>query len=337
DAPGALLPAPARVAGLPLGALRAAPGARPVPPRRADAPVARPAVAARAGGVRHRPRPGRRRTGRPRHASDGVGRRCAGGDVRARPAHELRRPGAPAGGLRRRRRQVGRDGSAPRLARRRAVQHRQARRRRRRRGRAHRARGPPRAAVERRAARQEPRAAEAAHLMAVRMRLLLAFLYTVLPVFTGRLMVLQLVRSEEYAHKSIQNSLAQQRITPLRGRILARDGTVLADDRVAHDLMYRGGPAPEWERIKALLGVDHDLRPPDRNKPEEVMNGAVAVWNIPDELVAAVEERVAGSPSLYLRQRIERTYPTNLAAQVVGYTQQADPIRNPGYSVNDLV
>jgi len=173
--------------------------------------------------------------------------------------------------------------------------------------------------------------------MAVRMRLLLAFLYTVLAVFTGRLMVLQLVRSEEYALKSIQNSLAQQRITPLRGRILARDGTVLADDRVAHDLMYRGGPAPEWERIKALLGVDHDLRPPDRNKPEEVMNGAVAVWNIPDELVAAVEERVAGSPSLYLRQRIERTYPTNLAAQVVGYTQQADPIRNPGYSVNDLV
>src|SRR5690606_3445325 len=57
----------------------------------------------------------------------------------------------------------------------------------------------------------------------------------------------------------------------------------------------------------------------------------------PDELVPAVEERVAGSESFYLRQRIERTYPTNLAAQVIGYTQQADPVRNPGYSVNDLV
>lgn len=170
-----------------------------------------------------------------------------------------------------------------------------------------------------------------------RMRLLLAFLFTVLVVFTGRLMFLQLVRTEEYALRSIQNSLAQQRITPLRGRILARDGTVLADDRVAHDLMYLGGPAPEWERIKALLGVDHDLRQPDRTKAEEVVNGAVAVWNIPDELVPAVEERVAGSESFYLRQRIERTYPTNLAAQVIGYTQQADPVRNPGYSVNDLV
>ncbi len=173
--------------------------------------------------------------------------------------------------------------------------------------------------------------------MVGRMRLLLAFFLTVLAVFTGRLMVLQLVRTEEYALRSIQNSLAQQRITPLRGRILARDGTVLADDRVAHDLMYMGGPAPEWERIKALLGLTGDLREPDPTKAEEVMNGAVAVWNIPDELVPAVEERVAGSTNLYLRERIERTYPTNLAAQVVGYTQQADPVRNPGYSVNDLV
>ncbi|HLV12799.1 MAG TPA: hypothetical protein VKY42_10145, partial [Trueperaceae bacterium] len=73
-----------------------------------------------------------------------------------------------------------------------------------------------------------------------RMRLLLAFLFTVLAVFTGRLMFLQLVRTEEYALRSIQNSLAQKRITPLRGRILARDGTVLADDRVAYDLMYTG-------------------------------------------------------------------------------------------------
>src|SRR5690606_32840288 len=142
---------------------------------------------------------------------------------------------------------------------------------------------------------------------------------------------------EEYALRSIQNSLAQKRITPLRGRILARDGTVLADDRVAYDLMYTGGEAPEWERIKALLGVEGELRPPDPRKPEEAQNGAVAVWNIPDELVPAVEERVAGSASLYLRERIERTYPTNLAAQTVGYTQQADPVRNPGYSVNDLV
>jgi penicillin-binding protein 2 len=62
----------------------------------------------------------------------------------------------------------------------------------------------------------------------------------------------------------------------------------------------------------------------------------VLAWNIPDVLVPAVEERIAGQANLYLRERIERTYPTNLAAQVVGYTSQADPDRNPGYGVDDL-
>ena len=150
-----------------------------------------------------------------------------------------------------------------------------------------------------------------------RMRLLLAFLFTVLAVFTGRLMFLQLVRTEEYALRSIQNSLAQKRITPLRGRILARDGTVLADDRVAYDLMYTGGEAPEWERIKALLGVEGELRPPDPRKPEEAQNGAVAVWNIPDE----------STPWVRKLQRIGRVrIHARVTAKSLGV---GDPFRRP--------
>lgn len=170
-----------------------------------------------------------------------------------------------------------------------------------------------------------------------RMKVMLAVLFTVLALFTVRLMHLQLVMGAEYAAKSQQNATQQRRIIPLRGRILARDGTVLADDRIAYDLLYRGGGVPDWERLAALLGLEGPPRQPDRNKPEEALTGAVLAWNIPDELVAAVEERVALSPNLYLRERVERTYPTNLAAQTVGYTAQADPATNPGYSINDLV
>lgn len=170
-----------------------------------------------------------------------------------------------------------------------------------------------------------------------RMKILLALILTVLALFTIRLMHLQLVMADEYVAKSQQNALQQRRIIPLRGRILARDGTVLADDRVAYDLLYRGGRIPDWTALAALLGIEGAPRPPDPTKPEEAVNGAVLAWNIPDELVPAVEERVAQSANLYLRERIERTYPTNLAAQTVGYTAQADPGRNPGYSNNDLV
>ncbi|HZJ10818.1 MAG TPA: penicillin-binding transpeptidase domain-containing protein, partial [Trueperaceae bacterium] len=174
-------------------------------------------------------------------------------------------------------------------------------------------------------------------MMVPRMRVTLALLFTILVVFTGRLMFLQLARSDEFTARSVLNSTEEQRILPLRGRILARDGTVLADDRIAYDLLYTGGAAPGWERLKALLGTDAELREPDPSKPEEIQNGAVLVWNIPDTLVPAVEERVAGNPNLYLRERVERTYPTNLAAQTIGYTAQADPTRHIGYSVNDLV
>jgi penicillin-binding protein 2 len=170
-----------------------------------------------------------------------------------------------------------------------------------------------------------------------RSRLVLAAMLTALVIFTGRLMYLQLAMAEAYQVQSEQNITEAVRIAPLRGRILARDGTVLADNRVAYDLMYRGGEIEGWPRLAAFLGVEGAPRAPDLARLEERLHGAAIAWNIPDHLVPAVEERIAGQANLYLRERIERTYPTNLAAQVVGYTSQADPERYPGYGVDDLV
>jgi len=172
--------------------------------------------------------------------------------------------------------------------------------------------------------------------LAARMRLVLAIMLTALVIFTGRLMYLQFAMAEAYQARSEQNFTQERRIAPLRGRILARDGTVLADNRVAYDLMYWGGDIDGWERLAAFLGLEGAPRAPDPARLEERLNGAAIAWNIPDHLVPAVEERIAGQANLYLRERIERTYPTNLAAQVVGYTSQADPERNPGYGVDDL-
>ncbi len=172
--------------------------------------------------------------------------------------------------------------------------------------------------------------------LGVRLRLVLAVMLTVLVIFTGRLMYLQFAMAEAYQARSEQNFIQERRIAPLRGRILARDGTVLADNRVAYDLMYWGGDIDGWERLAAFLGIEGAPRAPDPARREERLNGAAIAWNIPDHLVPAVEERIAGQANLYLRERIERTYPTNLAAQVVGYTSQADPDRNPGYGVDDL-
>lgn len=173
--------------------------------------------------------------------------------------------------------------------------------------------------------------------MIPRMRVLLAVMLTVLVIYSGRLVWLQLARAEQYTDLSLQNFTQQQRIAPLRGRILARDGTVLADNRVAYDLMFWGGEVQGWSRLERLLNLDGRPAPPDPSDPEQARNGAVVAWNIPDALVPAVEERVAGQPNLYLRERVERIYPTNLAAQTIGYTGLADPARHPGYAVDDMI
>jgi penicillin-binding protein 2 len=170
-----------------------------------------------------------------------------------------------------------------------------------------------------------------------RLRLVLALMLSVLVIFTGRLMHLQIARAAEYQQLSEQNFTQIRRIPPLRGRLLASDGTVLADNRVAYDLMYWGGEIEGWERLAAFLGVAGAPRAPDRTRLEERLHGSPIAWNIPDHLVPAVEERIAGQGNLYLRERIERTYPTGLAPHVVGYTSQADPDRFPGYGVDDLV
>ena len=173
--------------------------------------------------------------------------------------------------------------------------------------------------------------------MIQRMRLVLALMLTVLVIFAGRLVWLQLAKAEQYSDLSLRNFTQQRRIAPLRGRILARDGTVLADNRVAYDLMYWGGHIEGWSRLRHLLQLEASPGPPNPDDPEQVRNGSVVAWNIPDALVPAVEERVAGQPNLYLRERFERIYPTNLAAQTIGYTGLADPARHPGYAVDDMI
>ena len=172
--------------------------------------------------------------------------------------------------------------------------------------------------------------------MIARLRGVLALIVTVLVVFAARLMYLQFVIVEDLKVQSDQNVRIEARVSPLRGRILARDGTVLADNRIAWDLMYRGGTIEHWDKISYLLKLTDIPVDPDLGDPEQAAFGSVAAYNIPDDLVSAIEELVAGQPSVYLRERLERTYPTNLAAQVVGYTTEAKG-RFEGYALSELV
>ena len=169
-----------------------------------------------------------------------------------------------------------------------------------------------------------------------RIWLLLAVLLTGLVVIAGRLSTLYL-HAADYRALGRANAVQSERLTPLRGRILARDGTVLAENRVAVDLLYRGGGVAHWPRLRYLLELSGAPRPPDPDDLEEVRRGVVLAWNLPDAVVPGVAELIAGQPGLYLRERLERSYPTGLAAHAVGTTAEADPERFSGYELGELV
>src|SRR5258707_915751 len=87
----------------------------------------------------------------------------------------------------------------------------------------------------------------------------------------ARLVALDLIHGEEYRAEAARPTVKNRTIQAARGRILARDGTVLAADRplISLALAYRylqEPPDPNWLRAMARSR----LAPRDRRRPDRV-------------------------------------------------------------------
>jgi len=146
--------------------------------------------------------------------------------------------------------------------------------------------------------------------MPSRIRLLLVFIYLGMAVLAGRLVQLQVFQHGKYATLAQGNHQRTETIPALRGRIFDRNGNTLADNRIAVDLYYSGGPVMFERQLLEILGLD-EL--PQVEKGEEVVLAA----NLPDEWVPTLAELCAGQPNLRLEERIERYYPNPIAGPVI--------------------
>ncbi|AEB11216.1 penicillin-binding transpeptidase domain-containing protein [Marinithermus hydrothermalis] len=166
--------------------------------------------------------------------------------------------------------------------------------------------------------------------MPERVRALLVLIYLVLLGFTGRLFQLQVLQYQEYATQSEGNYLKTVTIPAPRGRLYDRNGVLLADNRIAVDLWYKGGPILFERRILDLLDLE--------TLPEVEGEPVVLKANLPDELVPTLAELTAGQENLELRERIERYYPNPISGPVLGYVQPANAAEvAAGYEPDDLV
>jgi penicillin-binding protein 2 len=163
-----------------------------------------------------------------------------------------------------------------------------------------------------------------------RVWVLLGLFYTLLLVFVGRLWQLQVLQYEQYATKSQGNYLRTETTLAPRGRILDRNGQVIATNRLAVDLLYLGGEVYLKDRLLALTGL--------KELPKVVREPVELMTNVPEALVPTLAELSAVEPSLKLQERIERVYPNPISGPVVGYTALPNQEQlEEGYAPEELV
>jgi len=156
-----------------------------------------------------------------------------------------------------------------------------------------------------------------------------------LGAFAWRAYDLQISRYNQFATQSNSNYQRDEIIRALRGEIRTSDGLLLAANRMAVDLIYKGGNIAAWEQIRYLSGYK------EGELPHVEPGGEVTlVKNVPAEKIPAIYEYTVRQPNLELRERLERLYPQGtFAAHLLGYVGEADAreVEQGGYSLGDLV
>ncbi len=165
-----------------------------------------------------------------------------------------------------------------------------------------------------------------------------------------RLIFLQLLNYESFKQMSDENRIRLIASQPIRGRILDRNGDVLADSRVKYSLIIKPQSVNDinWEKHKLivsdLLNVDSNLI--EKKYFDGLKNKQLSV-TILDDLdegqIIKFKENEDNLSSFEIATKLIRNYPyKSLAAHVIGYTQ---PITDPeykflskkGYKLNDLI
>ncbi len=165
-----------------------------------------------------------------------------------------------------------------------------------------------------------------------------------------RLIFLQLLNYESFKKMSDENRIRLIPSQPIRGRILDKNGYVLANSRVKYSLILKPQNVNKsnWEKYKIgisdLLNVDNDLiqtKYLDSLKNQKLSVTILEDLNI-DQLIKFKEneEKFFG---FEIATKLIRNYPyKSIAAHVIGYTQPINDseykfLSSKGYKLNDLI
>lgn len=147
-----------------------------------------------------------------------------------------------------------------------------------------------------------------------------------LSVLLFRLTVLQVVRHDAFAERAESNRTAVVPIVPNRGKILDRNGVVLATNYSAYTLEITRSKIKDLEETIEALSELVEITPRDRRKFKRFMEDSKRFESIPlrsrltDEEVARFTAQRWRFPGVDIEARFFRSYPLeDVGGHVVGY------------------
>jgi len=165
-----------------------------------------------------------------------------------------------------------------------------------------------------------------------------------------RLIFLQLLNYESFKNMSDENRIRLIASQPIRGRILDKNGYVLADSRVKYSLIIKPQSVKEsnWEKHKSnisnLLKIDSNII--QKKYSDGLKNQNLSVTILDDlnvDQLIKFKENEDNLISFEIATKLIRNYPyKSLAAHVIGYTQPITEseykfLAKKGYKLNDLI
>ena len=165
-----------------------------------------------------------------------------------------------------------------------------------------------------------------------------------------RLIFLQLLNYESFKEMSDENRIRLIATQPIRGRIIDKNGYILADSRLQYSLVIKPQSVKKsnWEKdrlsISDLLNVDSNViqkKYLDGKKNQKLSVTIIDDLNV--EQLIKFKENEDNLLSFEIATKLIRNYPyQSVAAHVIGYTQPITEseykfLSNKGYKLNDLI
>ncbi|RLC43996.1 MAG: penicillin-binding protein 2 [Candidatus Coatesbacteria bacterium] len=174
------------------------------------------------------------------------------------------------------------------------------------------------------------------------------FILIVFLIIIGRLIHLQIYHGKEYTLMAESNRIRKVKIQASRGKILDREGEVLADEKPSYNLLYMLSQNaliddPIIRELANILNIsEEEIVKRIKERPSPFLPATLAS-DLPFNKVAEISERFGDTSALYIQPSLVRHYPNDeVACHILGYIGEVDKEtlkkrRNEGLGLGDIV